>query len=143
MFLMGEEAGASQPYTYDRFAEHKEDLEGLRAGSGAGLFRFNADLIRLRLSEPDLRAREIEIVHVDDGGRVIAFRRGAFLVAGSLRDEPYGEYRLPVGGAWREIFNSDAARYGGADVGNGGATLEGMTIVLPANGFVVFRRMSI
>jgi 1,4-alpha-glucan branching enzyme len=143
MFLMGEEVGAQQPYTYDRFAEHKEDLEGLRAGSGAGLFRFNADLIRLRLSEPGLRAREIEIVHVNDGGRVIAFRRGDFLVVGCLRDEPYGEYRLPVSGAWREIFNSDSASYGGADVGNGGATLEGMTIVLPANGFVVFRRMSI
>ena len=143
MFLMGEEVGAQQPYTYDRFAEHKEDLEGLRAGSGAGLFRFNADLIRLRLSEPDLRSREVEIVHANDDGRVIAFRRGAFLVAGSLRDEPYDAYRLPIGGAWREIFNSDAASYGGADVGNGGATLDGMTIVLPANGFVVLRRMSI
>jgi 1,4-alpha-glucan branching enzyme len=143
MFLMGEEVGAQQPYTYDRFAEHKEDLEGLRAGSGAGLFRFNADLIRLRRAERDLRARAIEIVHVNDGGRVIAFRRGDFLVAGSLRDEPYDDYRLPIGGAWREIFNSDAAIYGGDDVGNGGATLEGMTIALPANGFVVFRRMSI
>ena len=143
MFLMGEEVGAQQPYTYDRFAEHKEDLEGLRAGSGAGLFRFNADLIRLRLNEPDLRGREIEIVHVNDGGRVIAFRRGDFLVVGSLHDEPYAEYRLPVDGAWREIFNSDAAIYGGADVGNGGATLRGITCALPGNGFVVFRRMSI
>ena len=143
MFLMGEEVGAQQPYTYDRFAEHKEDLEGLRAGSGASLFRFNADLIRLRLNEPDLRGREIEIVHVNDGGRVIAFRRGDFLVVGSLRDEPYAEYRLLVDGAWREILNSDAAIYGGADVGNGGATLRGMTCALPANGFVVFRRMSI
>jgi 1,4-alpha-glucan branching enzyme len=143
MFLMGEEVGAQQPYTYDRFAEHKEDLEGLRAGSGAGLFRFNADLIRLRLNEPDLRGREIEVVHVNEFGRVIAFRRGDFLVVGSLRDEPYAEYRLPVDGAWREILNSDAAIYGGADVGNGGAALRGMTCALPANGFVVFRRMSI
>jgi hypothetical protein len=37
MFLMGEEVGAQQPYTYDRFAEHKEDLEGLRAGDGDAL----------------------------------------------------------------------------------------------------------
>jgi 1,4-alpha-glucan branching enzyme len=138
MFLMGEEVGAQQPYTYDRFAEHKEDLDGLRAGSGAGLFRFHADLIRLRLAEPDLRSRAIEIVHVNDGGRVIAFRRGEFLVVGSLRDQPYDEYRLPVGGAWREIFNSDAVEYGGTGVGNGGATLQGMTIALPANGFLVF-----
>jgi 1,4-alpha-glucan branching enzyme len=74
---------------------------------------------------------------------VIAFRRGDFLVVGSLRDEPYDEYRLPVSGAWREIFNSDATTYGGAGVGNGGATLQGMAPVLPANGFVVFRRVSI
>jgi 1,4-alpha-glucan branching enzyme len=148
MFLMGEEVGAQQPYTYDRFAEHKEDLEGLRAGDGAALFRFNADLIRLRLAEGDLRSRAIEIVHVNDGGRVLAFRRGAFLVVGSLADAPYEEYRIaPVPGAWRECFNSDAAAYGGAGVGNRGATLHAdgdvLTVVLPASGFVIFRRVSI
>jgi 1,4-alpha-glucan branching enzyme len=27
---------------------------------------------------------------------------------------------LPVGGPWREVLNSDAAVYGGSDVGNAG-----------------------
>jgi 1,4-alpha-glucan branching enzyme len=29
--------------------------------------------------------------------------------------------RVPFAGRWREIFNSDAAAYGGGNVGNGGA----------------------
>jgi 1,4-alpha-glucan branching enzyme len=152
MFLMGEEVGASQPYTYDRFAENKEDLLGLRAGSGAGLFRFNADLIRLRLSEPDLRSRAIEIVHVNDAGRVLAFRRGAFLVAASLADNAYDEpdYRIEhpslAGAPWREVFNSDAVVYGGGDVGNRGETLwpsgNALDVVIPARGFVILRHAS-
>jgi 1,4-alpha-glucan branching enzyme len=150
MFLMGEEVGAQQPYTYNRFAENKEDLEGLRAGDGAGLFRFNAELIRLRLSEPDLRSRAIEIVHVNDAGRVLAFRRGGFLVAGSLADRAYDDpdYRIEhpslAGAGWREIFNSDAAAYGGDGVGNRGATLwadgDALNVVIPAAGFVILRR---
>ncbi len=149
MFLMGEEVGASQPYTYDRFAENKEDLEGLRAGSGAGLFRFNRDLIRLRLAEPDLRSRAIEIVHVNDAGRVLAFRRSDFLVVASLADSSYDDpdYRIEhpalAGAGWQEVFNSDAQAYGGDNVGNGGATLwpsgDALDVVIPARGFVVLR----
>ncbi len=45
---------------------------------------------------------------------------------------------------WTEIFNSDAAIYGGSNVGNAGATLTGsngaLNIVLPAAGLVVLRR---
>jgi 1,4-alpha-glucan branching enzyme len=150
MFLMGEEVGAQQPYTYDRFAEHKEDLEGLRASDGAGLFRFNAELIRLRLSEADLRSRAIEILHVNDAGRVLAFRRGDFVVAASLVDTAYDDpdYRIAhpalAGAGWREIFNSDAPQYGGDGVGNGGGTLspdgDVLGVVLPARGFVILRR---
>jgi 1,4-alpha-glucan branching enzyme len=35
---------------------------------------------------------------------------------------PRHEYRLgvPVGGPWRELLNSDADRYGGGNMGNGG-----------------------
>jgi 1,4-alpha-glucan branching enzyme len=149
MFLMGEEVGASQPYTYNRFAENKEDLEGLRAGSGAGLFRFNRELIRLRLAEPDLRSRAIEIVHVNDAGRVLVFRRGDFLVVASLADSAYDDpdYRIEhpslAGAGWQEVFNSDARAYGGDDVGNGGRTLwpsgDALGVVIPARGFVVLR----
>ena len=42
---------------------------------------------------------------------------------------------------WKEIFNSDAAIYGGRNVGNLGATIPSsqgcLDVVVPANGFVV------
>jgi 1,4-alpha-glucan branching enzyme len=152
MFLMGEEVGAQKPYTYDRFAENKEDLAALREGTGAGLFAFHRDLIRLRLGEPDLLSRAIEVIHVNDDARVLAFRRGDHLVVGSLAEAPYDapDYRIVHpslgGGGWRERFNSDAAAYGGANVGHGGATLRAqgdtLGVVIPANGFVVFKRVA-
>ena len=47
--------------------------------------------------------------------------------------------------SWKEIFNSDAAIYGGQNIGNGGATIpsaEGrLNAVIPAGGFVVFTKM--
>jgi 1,4-alpha-glucan branching enzyme len=52
-------------------------------------------------------------------------------------------WRLPDG-VWREIFNSDAALYGGFNIGNAGAGLPAtngrIQIALPANGFVVFEK---
>ena len=54
-------------------------------------------------------------------------------------------WRLPAGG-WQEIFNSDAAIYGGDNVGNGGATLQvnsgQINAVIPAHGFVVLERLT-
>jgi 1,4-alpha-glucan branching enzyme len=37
--------------------------------------------------------------------------------------------RVPYAGRWREVFNSDAALYGGTNVGNAGAvnTVQGAT----------------
>ena len=51
--------------------------------------------------------------------------------------------RLPDG-QWRELFNSDAAIYGGDGVGNYGADLPAgnghIQIRIPANGFVILQR---
>jgi 1,4-alpha-glucan branching enzyme len=75
------------------------------------------------------------------------------LVVASLNDAPFDHgyvlwtdaSRLPAGG-WQEVFNSDAAIYGGGGIGNGGATLpvNGGVInaVIPARGFVVFEKAS-
>jgi 1,4-alpha-glucan branching enzyme len=75
------------------------------------------------------------------------------LILASLNDAPFDHGyiigadpgRLPAGG-WQEVFNSDAAIYGGDNVGNGGATLEvnngQMNAVIPAHGFVVFEKVS-
>jgi 1,4-alpha-glucan branching enzyme len=61
--------------------------------------------------------RNIDIIHVNDGGREIAFRRFAgnndLLIVASLNNGAFEDYviqtepaRLPDG-AWRDLFNSD------------------------------------
>jgi 1,4-alpha-glucan branching enzyme len=92
LFLMGEEVGAQQGYTYDRFTQ-QEDLSALRAGSGAGLFRCHQDLIAFRRATSAVRTGCCSVVHCDDAGRLLAFLRsdGAdeSLVVGSLATAPY------------------------------------------------------
>ncbi len=114
MFLMGEEVGASEPYRYDDFLEHREDFQALRRGVGSRLFRFYQDAIRLGLEHPALRSANIEVVYVHDVNRLLVFRRWDgpedFLVVASLsnRDFPDG-YEIRNGsiadGIWRELLN--------------------------------------
>ena len=154
MFFMGEEIGAQKPYTWDKFLENREDLVGDRTGTGANLFRFYQDVIRFSRRHSAVRAQTIDIVHVNDAGRVIAFTRFAgsdeLLIVASLNNNSFAEYdvqteswRLPDG-EWREVFNSDASLYGGNNTGNGGAALSAtngrIQVALPANGFVVFEK---
>lgn len=153
MFLMGEEVGARKPYTYDTFIQNREDLVGQRYGEGQFLFEFYRELIRLRLEHAGLQTREIDVVHVHNGDRVIAFRRwsGAedYLVVASLNNHPcdagylVSNTRIPDG-TWREVFNSDDSRFGGDNVGNHGADIVctggRFFAAVPANGFAVFRK---
>jgi len=154
MFFMGEEIGAQKSYTWDKFMQNREDLVGDQAGSGANLFHFYQDVIRFSRRHSAVRAQTIDIVHVNDDARVIAFTRFAgsdeLLIVASLNNSPFAEYvvqteawRLPDG-AWREVFNSDAALYGGANTGNAGANLPAtngrIQMVLPANGFLVLEK---
>jgi 1,4-alpha-glucan branching enzyme len=172
MFLMGDEVGAAKAYTYNRFTEDKEDLHGLRAGTGAGLFAAHRDLARLRLASAAAKSRDVEILHTNDPARVIAFRRwsgpagdgsggdgsGAdapgqeLLVVVSLNNAPFPSYLLrhpSLAGAapWRLRLNTDAAPYGGR---GGPAGEEALTpaadgtvdLVLPAVAALVFERTS-
>jgi 1,4-alpha-glucan branching enzyme len=154
MFLMGEEVGAQKAYTYDKFSEAKEDLEGLRRGTGAFLFRFYQDIIGLRLVTRAFRSSNIDVILTDNVARLLAFRRwdagSEYLVVASLNnaafDKPSYTLRHPALGSagWRERFNSDSAAYGGDNVGNSGATLRAndgtLGVIVPANGFVVLER---
>ena len=102
MFFMGEEVGASLPYRYDDFRagrETRENYYALRDGDGANLFRFYADVIRLRLAHPALRSRNCDILHANDDNRVIAFRRWTgneeMIVVGSLNNSAFRSgYRI-------------------------------------------------
>jgi 1,4-alpha-glucan branching enzyme len=116
------------------------------------MFKFYQDLIRLRSQHPGLRSLSLSTVYVHQDNRVLAFLRsdGAdrYLVVASLNNAGFaGGYWMPTGGlgagSWREVLNSDAAIYGGGNVGNGGALLSssdaGMQLVIPANGLLVLQ----
>jgi 1,4-alpha-glucan branching enzyme len=154
MFFMGEECGDTEPYRYkpDDFLQHRIDFQAAAAGDGRHLFSFFRSLITLRRTVPALRSGTIEILHTHDDNRVLAFTRNYgrdhVLVMASLNDQPFASgYAIDgvADGGWREVFNSDAALYGGWNDGNGGADLPAgsgrFTAVLPRAGFVVFRRL--
>jgi 1,4-alpha-glucan branching enzyme len=155
LFLMGEEVGAQNDYKYDNFVDNREDLLGQRQQQGRQLFKFYQDLIRLRLGHAGLRSRAIDVIHVHNGNRVMAFRRWdsgeELLVAASLNTRPFSSgYAIghdSLGdGLWQEVFNSDAGSYRGNNVGNLGGTLPSsngsIVPVIPANGFVVLQRLA-
>jgi 1,4-alpha-glucan branching enzyme len=75
MFFMGEEIGARQPYRFNDFLSHREDLFGERANNGARLFRFYQDLIGFSRRHAATRAQAIDVVHALGATRVIAFIR--------------------------------------------------------------------
>jgi 1,4-alpha-glucan branching enzyme len=156
MFFMGEEVGAQKPYRVTDFLNHREDIANERSGVGARLFLYYQDLVRFRRRHPAARSQEIDVVHVIGGNRLLAFTRSAggerLLIIASLRNQPFLDgyviqtdpWRL-LDGAWREIFNSDAADYGGAGVGNFGADVPAVggrfQARVPANGLLVFQKL--
>ena len=153
MFFMGEEIGAQRRYTYDNFIANREDILGERAGNGKQLFRFYQDLISLSQRLRSIRTHNIDILHQSNENRVIAFKRWIgdeqVIILASFNNHPFlngyiirkDSMAIPDAG-WREVFNSDAAIYGGQNVGNAGATIPShgseFAAKLPANGFVVF-----
>jgi 1,4-alpha-glucan branching enzyme len=153
MFFMGEEIGAQKRYTFNNFLTNREDILGERNGEGRALFRFYRDLISLSRRLRSIRSHNIDILHQWNPNRVIAFKRWSgneeVIIVASFNNTSFANgymiekdlQAIPNVG-WKEIFNSDAAIYGGQNVGNGGATIpsnEGrLNVVIPANGFVVF-----
>jgi 1,4-alpha-glucan branching enzyme len=152
MFFMGEEIGARKRYTYDNFLANREDILGECAGRGGAMFRFYQELITLRGRLRSIRSQNIDILHQCNDSRVIAFKRWSggeeIIVVASLNNTPFARGYLiekdapaiPDAG-WKEVFNSDAAVYGGWNVGNGGAIVQSgqgrLEVVVPASGFVV------
>jgi 1,4-alpha-glucan branching enzyme len=157
MFFMGEEIGAAKPFTVSTFAFNKEDLVGERTGDGKFLFSFYQNLIQFVLANSAARSKSLDVIHTNNDNRVIAFTRSAtnqmLLVLASLNDSAFANgyvigtdsSRLPTGG-WREVFNSDAALFGGSNIGNAGGILPvsngQINAIIPANGFVVFEKVS-
>jgi 1,4-alpha-glucan branching enzyme len=126
----------------------------------ANHLRFTQDLIRLRWSQPALRGDNVNPFHVHDLNRVIAFHRWLegsgqdVVIVATLAEDTWYDYGVgfPYPGQWSEIFNSDVydnwvnpvvAGNGGSIVASG-PPMQGFpasaSLVIPANGFVVFAR---
>ncbi|GAA2715198.1 alpha amylase C-terminal domain-containing protein [Actinoplanes palleronii] len=116
----------------------------------ADFLRCTRELIRLRRALPALRSEGLEILHVDEANRVLAFRRG-FLrgeevtVVLTFSESTLYDYRLafPRPGRWREVFNSDYFDHfpNPQVAGNAGMITADpwAAMTIPANGLLIFK----
>jgi 1,4-alpha-glucan branching enzyme len=129
LLFMGAEIAQEREWNHDR----ELDWPSLQDSAHAGIQRVVRDLNRLYVSEPALHERDCETpgfqwtVGDDRANSVFSFlrygaNRSPILVVCNMTPVPRHGYRIgvPLGGAWREIFNSDSAFYGGSNVGNEG-----------------------
>jgi 1,4-alpha-glucan branching enzyme len=137
---------------------------GLEGGDKkAGDFRrFMRDLIWLRRRYPGLTGEGINVFHVHNQNRIIAFHRwvpGAgqdVVVVASLNETTFYDrsYQLgfPLGDHWEEVFNSDIyeswfnpdaqGNYGGVTANGPGrdGLAQSSGITIPANGLLIFTK---
>jgi 1,4-alpha-glucan branching enzyme len=154
MIFFGEEVGAQNRFKYQDVLKNREDLFRLKETTGTFLYRFYADINAFRRNTPAIRSKNIDILHVHDQERTIAFTRWddtqLFLIIASLSDfafhygyEFYHE-RLSDG-EWQEVFNSDSGYYGGGNIGNLGEMVRShqgnIKVVVPFAGFVIFQKI--
>jgi 1,4-alpha-glucan branching enzyme len=164
MLFMGQEFLEDKQWS-DNFEFHKNLLlhwAGLDQGDMQMLdhLRFTRELLGLRREHPALRGQGFRVTHADDQNRVLAFQRWVegegrdVLVVAHLSTFNRTGYRLgfPIGGEWREIFNSDVYEnwVNPTAAGNGGRVfaepqpLHGLShsaeLVLPANSLLIFLR---
>ncbi|WP_374649771.1 1,4-alpha-glucan branching protein GlgB [Rhizorhabdus sp.] len=144
LLFMGQEFAQRAEWSEERAL----DWHLLDAPAHAGVKLLVRDLNRLYRERPALHARDCEaegfawLVPDDAERSVFAWQRNApgektVVIVANMTPVLHGGYRLrlPHGGRWREILNSDAALYGGGNVGNQGYVDAGedgwASLVLP------------
>jgi 1,4-alpha-glucan branching enzyme len=123
-------------------------------------FQFMKELVWLRRRHPALCSESINVFHVHEDNRIIAYHRWIegvgrdVVVVCSLNESTFWSYNLefPQPGRWLEVFNSDVYEnwVNPWTAGNRGSIFAGglgmhnlpssATIVIPANSIVVFAR---
>lgn len=138
-----------------------EGLDG-QDKSMADQHLFTSELMWLRRRHPALRGEGLNVFHVHNENRVLAFHRWLpgigrdVVVVASLNETTFYDhgYRLgfPGGGEWHEVFNSDIYDdffNPNAQGNDGGVTADGpawdglpnsAAVTLPANSILVFAR---
>jgi 1,4-alpha-glucan branching enzyme len=146
LLFMGNEFAQSQEWQHDQSL----DWHLLQYPLHSGIQSLIRDLNHLYRSLPALHQRDCESsgfewVRADDGERSVFawLRKGEdghppCLIVVNFTPEVWRDYRLnvPLPGLWREVLNTDAAVYGGSNIGNGGAvrTRDGsneLSLVIP------------
>ena len=146
LLFMGGEFAQQREWNHDQALDwHLLTPEQDPEGRHRGVQQLVRDLNRLYRSLPALHARDCERegfawIEPDDAARsVLAWLRhdgegGCVLVAANLTPVPRPAYRLgvPRAGRWQECLNTDAALYGGSNLGNGLGPLQSQPV--PAHG---------
>lgn len=122
--------------------------------------RYMQDLLKLRRRHPALRAERINIFHVHQSNRVIAYHRWLegigrdVVVIASLNEATFWNYQLgfPGRGRWLEVFNSDYYdNLPNPQIAGNNGSIQAQDIplhdlpcsanlVIPANAILVFAR---
>jgi 1,4-alpha-glucan branching enzyme len=131
LMFMGCEFGQEREWSHD----HALDWHLLENPKHAGVQALVRDLNKLyrevpALHELDCDGAGFEWLVMDDADRSVFawLRKGndtheRCLVVVNFTPQVYRNYRIrvPFAGVWREVLNTDAAIYGGSNVGNAGA----------------------
>lgn len=159
LLFMGGELGQWTEWNHDS----QLDWELLKYPDHAGVQACLRDLNKLIREEPALHEQDCNSagfswISADDSTNSIYAwcrysknRDDVVLVVMNMTPVPRMEYSVgvPVAGAWKEIFNSDAKGYGGSDVGNGGVLTtepvgmnwqeQSLVLTLPPLGAIVLK----
>jgi 1,4-alpha-glucan branching enzyme len=131
LMFMGNEFAQQDEWSHDRSL----DWHLLDEPRHRGVQALVRDLNRLYRSVPALHELDCDaagfewlVMHDADRGVFAWLRKGRdtrarCLVVINFTPEVYRDYRIrvPFSGTWREVLNTDAAGYGGSNVGNAGA----------------------
>jgi 1,4-alpha-glucan branching enzyme len=160
LMFMSCEFGQWREWNYDSSLE----WHLLQYPEHQGLRRWVQDLNHTYQHEPSLHEVDSEyagfqwIDCCDNENSVMSFVRRAknpddyTVIVANFTPVPRVDYRIgvPDGGWYRELLNSDSARYSGGNMGNGGGAYaehrpmhgfeHSMSITVPPLGFVLFKR---
>ena len=131
LMFMGSEFGQEREWGHD----HSLDWHLLENPKHAGIQALIRDLNKLYRDVPALHELDCDhngfewlVMHDADRSVFAWLRKGhdtreRCLVVVNFTPQVYRDYRVrvPFAGAWREVLNTDAAIYGGSNVGNAGA----------------------
>jgi len=140
LLFMGNEFAQEHEWRHDHSLDWHLLEEPRHAGVRALVRDLNAIYRKLpALHERDCDSNGFEWLVTDDANRSVFawLRKGSrerdyCVVIVNFTPQVYTDYRVkvPLAGVWREVLNTDAAIYGGSDVGNAGGveTLKDSTI---------------